>query len=263
MKPKVIFFGQDWRSTIVLKKLIKSGRFEIAATVPDPSSIIRTIKKSPRAEVGILASFGAKVPKKIIDFFPKGILVVHPSLLPKYRGAKPTAWTILNGDEESGVTIIKITEEFDQGPIVSQVREKVSPQDTAESLEKRLFEIGGETLVNILPDYCKGKIKVRPQPDKNATPAPKLNKNQAKIDWKKTPKEIDRLVRAFDPWPGAWTLLLPHSRDSEGQAKRLKILKAHVENDKLILDLVQLESKKPVTWKQFCEGYPEAKIIKQ
>ena len=115
------------------------------------------IEKCIEADLGILASYGEIIPKKVIKHFPYGILCIHPSLLPKYRGASPVQATILSGETETGVTIIKIDEKLDHGPIISQFKEEVLPDDTTESLRNRLFNKSAEVLSTLIPAYIQGK----------------------------------------------------------------------------------------------------------
>jgi len=231
---KVIFFGSDQYSVIVLNQLVSDERFKLKAVVThttpclvetyakilfevkfttakkfDKKFLDKTKKLKP--DVGVLASFGKILPKEILEIPKHGVLNIHPSLLPKYRGPTPVPTAILNGEQETGVTIIKMDEKVDHGPILSQFKMDIRPDDTAESLLERLFTAGAKVLTTILPVYLEGKIELR-------------------------------------------------SRDRE--TKRIKILEAHLEANKLVLDKVQLEGKKPVTWKQFQEGYPGAKVIK-
>lgn len=216
------------------------------------------------ADLGVLASYGEIIPKEVINLFPKGILVIHPSLLPEYRGASPVPASIMNGDAVTGVTIFKMDEKMDHGPIVVQSKEDIFPEDTGESLRARLFEKSARILVETIDPYLNGKIKPKDQNHSEATFTSILKKEDGKVDLKADdPIEIERKFRAYSPWPGIWTLLrLSTSLEtSEGQAqKRLKILKAHLENDKLVLDEVQLEGKNPVTYQQFKEAHPMGEV---
>ena len=204
-------------------------------------------------EVGILASYGQIISKEVIDLFPKGILVIHPSLLPAYRGASPIQAAIANGDTQTGVTIFKMDEKVDHGPIITQFKEDIFPNDTFETLRIRLFERSAEVLAEKIEPYLRGKITPKIQDETDATYTKIVKREDGFIDLKKdSPEKIERLSRAMYPWPGIWTYL-PNE-------KRLKILKCHLENGKLILDEVQLEGKNPVSWKQFEEAYPEIKL---
>ena len=207
------------------------------------------IKNSVKADIGVLAAYGEIIPKTVIDTFLHGILVVHPSLLPKYRGASPIQGAIANGDKQAGVTIIKMDEKMDHGPIVSQFKEETKPDDTTDTLRTRLFERSKDVVVEMIEPYLQGKIKPKEQNHDEATYTKIITKQDGFIDLEKTnPEESERFIRAMQPWPQAWTLI---------GKKRLKILKAHLENGKLVLDEVQLESKNPVSWKEFKMGYPK------
>lgn len=215
------------------------------------------LKEKIEPDFGILASYGEIISQEVIDLFPKGILVIHPSLLPQYRGASPVTEAIKNGDEKTGVTIFKMDSKVDHGPIVSQFKEDILPTDTTETLRDRLFERSAEVLAELVTPYLKGKIKPRVQDDSKATFTKILKREDGSINLVNPDVVVaERFIRAMSPWPGAWTLIRTSSK--EGETKRLKILKAHVENEKLVLDEVQLEGKDPVTWNQFKEGYKDA-----
>ncbi len=208
------------------------------------------LKENLDFEIGILASYGEIIKKEIINLFPQGILVIHPSLLPLYRGASPVPAAIKNGDVKTGVSIIRMDEKMDHGPIITQFKEDILSSDTSDVLRNRLFAKSAEVLVETLTPYIQGKIKAKKQNDDEATYTKLVTKEDGFIDLKlKSPSEIERFIRAMYPWPGAWTYL-PNQ-------KRLKLLKSHIEGDKLILDEVQLEGKLPVTKKQFDEAYPQ------
>jgi len=209
------------------------------------------------ADVGILASYGEIIKAEVIKLFTHGILVIHPSLLPKYRGASPIPAAIMNGETVTGVTIFKMDEKVDHGKVVCQFKEDIMPTDTGETLRARLFERSAEVLIETLEPYLQGKIRPKDQDDSQASFTKIMTREDGFIDLtvKHTPQSIYQFIRAMLPWPVAWTLLRLSA--TEGQAKRLKIYKAHVENEKLILDEVQLEGKDPVSWKQFKEGYPQ------
>lgn len=199
------------------------------------------------ADIGVLAAYGEIIKKETIEMFPKGILVIHPSLLPKYRGASPIQSAIASGDETTGSSIIVMDEKMDHGPIVSQFKENILPDDTTESLRRRLFERSSDVIVEMIEPYMQGKIKSKEQNHDEATYTKIITKQDGFIDLKeKTPEEAERFIRAMQPWPQAWTLF---------EGKRLKLLKAHIEDKKLVLDEVQLEGKNPVTGRQFEAAY--------
>ncbi len=216
------------------------------------------LKEDIVADLGICAAYGEIIPKTVINSFKFGILNVHPSLLPKFRGASPISAAIMAGDTQTGVSIIKMDEKVDHGPIITQFKEDISPNDTSETLRARLFERSVDVLIELLEPYMKGRIRPKAQNDKEATFTKILTKQNGFIDMAKTPaEEAERFIRAMLPWPGAWThIRLP----SGGQARRIKLLKSHVVNGKLVLDEVQLEGKTPVSWRQFLMAYPESEF---
>ncbi|MCX6725955.1 MAG: hypothetical protein NT052_01400, partial [Candidatus Shapirobacteria bacterium] len=132
----------------------------------------------------------------------------------------------------------------------------IKPDETSDDLLKRLFKASAEALVTLLPDYLEEKIKLQEQDHQQTTFTEKLTRESGYIDWSKPVDYQERFIRAMFPWPEAWGEIKLRKEDKG--SKRLKILKAHLEKQKLVLDLVQLEGKKPVTWKQFLEGYPQA-----
>ena len=149
---------------------------------------------------------------------------------------------------------------MDHGPIVTQFKEEILPEDNSETLRNRIFEKSAEVLVEMLPAYIHGKIKPKVQNDEEATFTKLMKKEDGFIDLttEHTPENIERFIRAMSPWPGAWTLVKLNSGDAT--IKRLKLLGSHIENEKLVLDEVQLEGKDPVSWKQYKEGYKEAEF---
>lgn len=193
-----------------------------------------------QADLIISAAYGRKL--------PPGGLNLHPSLLPAYRGATPVPHQILDGLTVSGITIIKMSGEFDAGPIVAQEPVAILPQDTTPDLLRRCFSAGAKLLVKILPDYLNNKITLKPQPLKSPTPyCRRFTKQDGFIPWPEVARnlkienwefKIERATRALHPWPGIWTTL--------PTGKILKLLPKN---------LLQLEGKQPITRKQFEAGY--------
>jgi methionyl-tRNA formyltransferase len=226
--------------------------------IPILYSANELIDNPVEGEIGILASYGEIIRHDVINLFPHGILVIHPSLLPKYRGASPIPAAIVAGETITGVSIIKMDEKVDHGKVVGQFKEEILPTDTTETLRARLFEKSAEVLIELITPYMKGKIKPKEQDEKEATFTKKMTKEDGLIDMDKVdPVEAERFIRAMQPWPAAWT----HIRVSpDGEIKRIKLLRAHLEDKKLVLDEVQLEGKLPTTWEQFKGGYNAAKF---
>ncbi|MBI2074255.1 MAG: methionyl-tRNA formyltransferase [Candidatus Levybacteria bacterium] len=222
--------------------------------------------KNWKFDIAVLAYFGLILPKSILELFPLGILNVHPSLLPKYRGPTPGQTAILNGDKETGVTIIKLDEEVDHGPILAQTIKPIPPNYTTPQLYTELFDDGAGLLAAHIDNYLKGKIKLEPQDHKKATFTPTLTRGDGFIDLENPPstEKLDRMIRAYYPWPGVWSRIslrtdLKKSQKintNEGPSLKSKsIIKFLPEK------MIQVEGKKPMSYKDFINGYPNAKLI--
>jgi methionyl-tRNA formyltransferase len=163
---------------------------------------------SHSADAAIVVAYGRILPPEFLDAPSQGCINVHFSLLPKYRGAAPVNWAIVNGEEETGVTTMRIVSELDAGPILLQRSTKIGDRETAPELMKRLAETGAELLSDTLKSL--DRIELKPQHDVDATFAPMLKREDGQIDWTRKAAEIERRVRGFQPWPRAHTML--HSR---------------------------------------------------
>lgn len=172
----------------------------------------------------VVAAYGQILPQSLLDIPRLGCLNVHTSLLPKYRGAAPIQWAILDGEAETGVTIMKMDAGLDTGPMLRTARTAILPEDNAQTLHDRLADLGGELLVKTIPDYAAGTIIPTPQPAEGASYARKISKEDGLIDWSQPARVLWNRVRGFTPWPGAYTHLM-----SDGTARLLKIWLAEVE----------------------------------
>ena len=222
---KYVFFGTPEFAIIILEKLIKSG-LEPQAVFRDPkesASVLIEKLEHLKPDLAVIAAYGKILPKEILNIPRHGFINVHPSLLPKYRGASPIQYAILNGDKETGVTIMKIDEKMDHGKIISNIKYQISKLDTYESLSKKLAELGAELLIKTIPGYISGKIKPVEQEHKKATYTKIIKKEDGKIDWTKSALEIERMTRAYYPWPSAYTYVNLKSKISN-----LKILEAEI-----------------------------------
>lgn len=227
--------------------------------------------KSIFPDIVVVVDYGKIIPLELLDIPKLGALNIHPSLLPKYRGASPIQSAILAGDNETGVTIMLMDEEIDHGSILMQEKVEIKKSDISSSLRKKCSELGARLLLKALFAYLDNKIKPIIQNDKLATFTKIIKKEDGKINWQKFAKEINNMVRAYSPWPGAYTIW---------QGKQLKILSTEISVDKsiknsigaffktkngqlaamckdkaLILKKVQLEGKKPITGEEFMRGY--------
>jgi len=156
-------------------------------------------------EVTVVAAFGQILRPDMLDLPPHGCLNVHASLLPRWRGAAPVPAAILAGDEVTGATIMQMDAGLDTGPILARREEPIRPDDTRATLEERLARLGAALLVETLPPYLAGDLLPQPQPEKGMTYAGQLRKQDGLLDWSTPAIELDRRVRAFNPWPGAFT----------------------------------------------------------
>lgn len=218
-----------------------------------------------KIELGVVADFSFMIPGEIFDFPEHKFVNVHFSLLPKYRGASPIQFAILNQDEKTGISYQVLIKALDEGPIIHQTHYKLDSSETTETLRKILFELSAKELPKILDEYVKKEIKPKGQNHSKATytyspshlKSTKIFKEDAKIDWKQSPKEIDALVRAFNPWPIAWTTLneFENLKDEKKAKLKAKIYDTNIKNGELIIKKIQVEGKKIIEWKEFENGY--------
>jgi len=223
-------------------------------------------------ELIILTAYGQIIPKEILNIPKYKALNIHPSLLPRYRGASPIQSAILNDDEKTGVSLMIMDKEMDHGEIISNSKIEISNKTTYKNIEKELASIGAELLIKTLPDWIDGKIQAKEQDHSKATFCKTIKKEDGKIDWNKSAKKIDGQIRAYEEWPNAFTFW---------DNKQLKILEAEISNKNtehklgkvfldenknlcvqtkngiLILKNIQLEGKKSMQARNFINGYPE------
>ncbi len=233
---RIVFFGAPRSALPSLESLIEAGHsIELVVTQPDrpagrgkrlaPCPVktfalqrrlpvfdpekIRRDESAPakigaaRPEINVVVAYGQILPRSIIDLPPHRSINVHFSLLPKYRGASPVQWVVLNGEQKTGVTIFVLNEKMDEGDILAQEEAAILPNEKAFELEERLAQNGAALLIKTLSAI--DKIKPVPQDPALASCAPKLRKEDGEIDWSRSADFIGRQVRAFSPWPSAFT----------------------------------------------------------
>lgn len=161
--------------------------------------------KNLQPELIVVAAYGQILPASILELPAHGCLNVHTSLLPKYRGAAPIQWAIIEGELETGVTIMKMDAGLDTGDILAQAKTPIEGEDDAQTLHDRLAKLGAELLVQTIPDYVAGKISATPQPANGASYARKITREDGKLDWSQPATVLWNRVRGFTPWPGAYT----------------------------------------------------------
>jgi len=197
----------------------------------DPKFLEEIKKLAP--DLIVVHAFGQILPKELLDIPKFGVINVHASLLPKYRGAAPVQWAILNGEVETGVTIMQMEEKLDTGPILLQQKVPIEDSDTSGTLLKKLSELGRELLISAIKGVKVKTLKPIPQDDSLASYAPPIKKEQGKIDWNEPAGLIWRKVRAFNPWPGAFVgegehlLKIWKAEPADAKAEPGVIIEAH------------------------------------
>lgn len=224
-------------------------------------------------ELALVVAYGRILPADVLEAPRRGCLNVHASLLPRLRGAAPINWAILNGDDFTGVSLMQMNEGLDSGPILASRRTDIAPDELASELRARLAQLGADLVRETIGTYLTTGLPAIPQDDAEATLAPMLTKDMARIDWKRTDREVHDQIRGLQPWPGASTTLatrrlIVHRSTRDGAPAlhagapgevvavtrdRLWIATAH---GAVALTEVQLEGKKHVTVREFLAGHP-------
>jgi methionyl-tRNA formyltransferase len=288
-----VFFGTPRFAAIILKKLINAG-LKPAALVCNPDepvgrkkiltapptkiiaqannvpvfqpkklSEIKNELKNINADVFVVAAYNKIISEEIINIPKFKTVGVHPSLLPKYRGASPIQTAILNGDKETGVDIFLIDKEIDHGPILASKKCEISEKDDTETMTEKLANLGTELLIKNLPEYLSEKSKGEEQDHSKATFTKKFSTEDGKVDLaalsgasfapsereKELAISIFNKIRALNPDPGVFTFI-----NTKSGEKRVKLLEAELKDEKLELLKVQPEGKKPMSYKDFENG---------
>lgn len=276
---KIIFFGSSDHSVIILQRLLSLPNFNIQAVVtktdkaigrnqiiaPNPvasfaqknnlklfqieeftPNFISDIKNL-KSDLFLCVAFGPPYfTQEIIDITQFKIVNIHPSPLPKYRGATPGPWQIINGETKSAVTFFQIDALPDHGPIIAQIHFDISPQETAQTFYQKAFDLAAFHLETILESYTANPTQLIPQDHSQKTYFPKFTKESAKIDWSWDSTKIDRFIRALYPWPIAWT----NVTNQQDQILKMKIYSYHTEPAE-----VQIEGKKITKWSEIKKYY--------
>jgi methionyl-tRNA formyltransferase len=304
----MVFFGSGKFARIVFRKLLDQElKIDLVITSPasqhkdNPADLIAQIAaehKIPvlkptdfnykftfelekyKPQVGLLTDFAQIIPPLVLNIFPKKLLALHPSLLPAYRGPAPVQYALLNGDPKTGVTLFIVQESVDTGPIIARKKLNILPDDTAGTLFEKLADLGTKLVVKTLPQWLKGEITPKPQDEAFATLTKKITKEDAQIDWELPDIDIFNAVRAYNPWPVAFTFW-----ERQNKKIRLQILEAqmdpnlgHSQKNKqpgevfltsnkepgvscgqgaLILKKVRFPGKDDITGQDLINGYPD------
>lgn len=220
-----------------------------------------------RPDVAVVTAYGKILPKDVLDTPAHGCVNVHASLLPRFRGAAPIQWAIASGDPVTGVCLMKMDEGMDTGPIIDRAELPIGPADTSATLHDSLAALGGTVLRRALPAYLAGTMKPVPQPAEGVVMAPMIKKEDGAIDWTRPAVELERRLRAFTPWPGAFTsldgaLFKVHAATvGSGRGAPGTILAAGAPGleiacgeGSLVLTSVQLEGKRVMSAQEFLAG---------
>jgi methionyl-tRNA formyltransferase len=249
---------------------VKESALRLHLSVQQPERVKRPeIVDQIRAlapEAIVVVGYGQIIPKSILDIPPKGIINVHASLLPKYRGAAPIQWAIARGETHTGVTTMKINEGLDTGDMLLKWETEISPEETAPELSARLATAGADLAVKTMAEL--DSITPQPQDDSQATHAPILKKEDGHIEWQRPAREILNRMRGFDPWPGAYanlrgqkfqirTASLGEQKLSPGALRAIhkKLYAGCGDGESLELREVQMEGKKRMTAAAFLNGF--------
>lgn len=310
----IIFFGTQEFAAAILQGLMDGPDFEIklAITQPDkPAGRKQESQKSPvkvmaekrglkinqpatlknyklptdNCELGIVVQYGLLIPQHILAAPKYGILNIHPSLLPKYRGASPIQSAILNGETQTGITIMKMDEGLDTGPIILQKQAQIGPEQTYPILTQRLAQIASSALTEAIQGYLSGQIRPQPQDSASATLCHEFKREDGQIDWRCSARKIYNQWRAFQPWPGIFSKMKIKNLSHRQAGKKIKIKFIEIEiappikkdapgatgefikldkkklgvkcGDSQIIKILRLqpESKKIMTAEEFMNGY--------
>ena len=292
---RVLFIGTGEIGVPVLRWLLESEEHELAGVVTQPDKPVgrqqrieappikieaagsnlpilqpKRIKSTDAvAEIRALApdvivvmAYGQILSRAVLEIPRIACLNLHASLLPRHRGAAPIQAAIVAGDHETGISVMYMDEGLDTGDVLLQKRIEIAPGETGGSLHDRLAQIAPIALKEALSELEDGSAPRTPQDSSAASYAPKLEREHGRIDWNESATVIERKIRAFDPWPGAFTIL----GDDVGRERKLKIFRAHIARESLgglllakdgaiSLDEVQLEGKRRMSGVEFLRGY--------
>jgi methionyl-tRNA formyltransferase len=301
---RIVFFGTPHFAVPTLEALLQSGHSVVAVvTQPDrPRDRGQRVSESPvkivaqafqipvlqpeklrdqrflqallalEPDLGVVAAYGKILTEAVLRTPRLGLFNVHASLLPRYRGAAPVHRAVINGDSETGVTIMRLVKALDAGPMLATVRRPIAPDETSESVERDLARLGASLLVSTLGDVAEGRIVERLQDDSQATYAPRLSKDEGVVDWTLPAQNLHNLIRGLHPWPHAITLhrnrrlILPRSAvltvaDGEpGVVLESQGDRLHVATGRGVLAIteIQPEGRRPMPIRDFLSGHQVA-----
>jgi methionyl-tRNA formyltransferase len=260
--------GQESRPSPV-RRMAESRGIPVIAPAKIRDSDFLDALRSWNPQIIVVVAFGRILPKSVLDLSPRGCLNVHYSLLPKYRGAAPVTWTIINGEEKGGVTTMQLVEQLDAGPIYLQEEIQLDEHETTASLQAKLAPVGAHLLLRTIFGLKSKSLQPQYQDETCVSFAPMIKKEDGLVDWTQPALTIERRVRAFTPWPSAYThlngKLLKIHRATPVQTNRSgkpgEVVRSDnggfwiaTGNGTLSLEEVQLENKKRVPGVEFIKG---------
>lgn len=278
----IAFFGSSEYSVIILGKLLTLPNFTVSAVItkvdkptgrdqiitPNPVAAFATHNnlkifqietfdidfklkiKNLKFDLGLCVAYGPPYfDQEILDIID--IINIHPSPLPKYRGATPGPWQIINGETTSAVTFFKIDPLPDHGPIIAQIPFDISPDETSTSFYDKAFNLAANNLQDVLENYLQNPQKIFEQNHLEKSYYPKLTKGSGKIDWSWDDAKVYRFINAMNPWPIAWTNI----SSKDGKILKMKILSTSLKSEKLEIEKVHIEGKKPTLWSEISAHY--------
>lgn len=239
---KVVFFGRGPVAQPSLALLQQQSWCTLVRVVDD-----HQMTDLPPADVGVVIDFGHIIQQSVIDHFTCGIVNMHPSLLPRWRGPSPIKSALLHDDKETGVSLMLINTGIDTGPLLAQAVTPIHESETNNELEPRLATLGAELLVRMLPQYVAGVIKPTAQSSQGITMSKLIHRADGQLFDTLSPRAMWNRYRAFQPWPGVFFM---HA------GKRYKLTQAHWADNRLVCDAIQPEGKRSMTVTEFKRGYP-------
>ena len=264
--------GTDTSPTAVKAKALEYDLPVIGVENLNDESFAEQLK-ALEADLFVVVAFRI-LPKHILEIPEKGSVNLHASLLPKYRGAAPIHWAVINGEEKTGCSVFFLDEKVDTGSIIKQNETQIGPNETTGDVYNRLKKIGSEVLLESINEIEDGSYTLTPQDDSKATPAPKLFKEDCKIDFDNPARQIHNKIRGLSPFPTAWAelddLKFNMYRSRVGSTNRLKPGQIGMQDDKMmagtkdhdiILEEVQIQGKRKMSGKDFMNGYSGTGIL--
>ena len=246
------------RAKVIMPSPVKKVALEIKIKVLEPHNLKQDEEffnkfKRLKPDICIIAAYGKIMPKRYLDIPKPGFVNIHPSLLSKYRGPSPIQTAILNGDSETGASIMLVDEKVDHGPVLARREFSIFNFQFSnhDELAKELFELGAKLLIETLPKYISGEIKPKPQDHSQATFTKMFTREDGRINWNEPAEKTYNQIRALNPEPGTWTTW----RD-----KIINIKKAELHDGQLQIQMIQMEGKKEMPFKEFLNGYPDFDI---